>query len=485
MTATPNILFLIDDEHRPDVLGYAGDDTIRTPTLDWLAETGTIFTNAYTPSPVCVPARQSIRTGQLPRTWNRFDFEAFESAEYRTLPLQLARNGYMTASAGKEHYPGWNQMLGWRKRIGPIPMKQHGIGVGVGTEQSSAIPEPESGAFAGQRGFADWKWPQAKEIKRAGAGKSRAQVQDRRVVEGVQQFTKEFFSSPYYDRHQPDTPLLLKTSLIEPHYPFFAPDEDKFTYYLNRVNPYVEEPEEFHSVMSYGGRVTPGEDVSRREIQRTTAAYYAMVETIDESFGRVIESLELNGEDIDEWIIIFTSDHGEMLGERGVWGKNKFYEPSVGVPLIIRYPEKSDPKIVEENVNLCDLYATLCDFADAPVPDNRDSRSLVPLMKGKTDQWRNETISQHASNSSLQQGVTADSLMVKHGDLKYCYYGADKQEVLFDLDRDPGETTNFIDDTQYAEELERFHERREELGYGPNTNTEYKNAGYEPNLENV
>jgi len=121
----------------------ANDDVVRTPTLDWLAETGVVFENAYTPAPSCIPARHSMRTGQLPRTGDRFGMEAFESSEYRTLPLQMARHGYMTASGGKEHYPGWDQHQGWRKRIGPTPMKQHGIGDGQ-------IPDPAPGAGTGR-----------------------------------------------------------------------------------------------------------------------------------------------------------------------------------------------------------------------------------------------------------------------------------------------------------------------------------------------
>jgi len=472
MPDQPNVLILMNDEHRSDIVGYANDEVVRTPTLDWLAETGTIFSNAYTPAPSCVPARHSLRTGQLPRTWDRFGFEDFESPEYRTLPLQLARYGYMTASGGKEHYPGWNQQVGWRKRIGPTPMKQHGI-----SDDQISDPAPE----ADTSGLGSWKWSNAKEIKRAGVSKSRTQVQDQRVTEGIEQYISEFFSSPYYDRCQPDTPLLLKTSLIEPHYPFFAADEERFAYYLNRVDRYVEEPSEFHPQMGNRNTVAPDE-ISRRDLRRATAAYYAMVERVDDLFGQVIQTLEQNGEDPDEWVIIFTADHGEMLGERGVWEKSEFWEPSVRVPLVIRYPERFDSGFVEENVNLCDLYATVCDLADIPVPANRDSRSLVPLLDGEPQSWHdlhnNETISQIVGNSAVAGGVASDDLMIKHDDLKYCYFGEKYEEVLFDLETDPGETTNHIDDPVYADTVEIFRKRRGELGYGPSADPSYKNAGY-------
>jgi len=381
----------------------------------------------------------------------------------------------MTASGGKEHYPGWNQQQGWRKRIGPTPMKQHGIG-------DEHVPDPAPNAET--RSLDEWKWTGTEELLRAGVSDSRVQVQDRRVTEGIEQYIREFFSSPYYDRAQPETPLCLKTSLIEPHYPYFTSDEDLFTYYLNRVEPLVEEPIDLHPYIS-GAQTAgecriarPGEDVTERHIRRATAAYYAMIETVDELFGRVLDALRRNGEDLDEWVIVFTSDHGEMLGERGMWGKGQFLESSARVPMIIRYPDRFDSGTVEENVNLCDIYATICDIADVPVPENRDSRTLVPLIENDAEGWTNETVSQGVGNSSVVNGVESSELMIKRDSLKYCYFGEDYDEVIFDLERDPDESTNFADDPQYTDAVEQFRSRRSELGYGPNADTAYVDAGY-------
>jgi choline-sulfatase len=473
----------MNDQHRPDVAGFAGDDVVRTPTLDWLAETGSVFTNAYTPAPVCIPGRHSIRTGKLPRTWSRDGHEAFESPNYPTLPLQFGRHGYMTASGGKEHYPGWNQHQGWRKRLGPTPVKQHGI-------SAEHVPDSVPGAHPEQQ---NWKWSGAKEIKRAGVADARTQLQDRRVTEGVVQYVRELFSSPYYDRAQPETPLLLKTSLIQPHYPYFTDSEELFQYYLNRVDPIVEDqPDGDHPVL-HGAQtksecriVEPGVDVSEREIRRATAAYNAMTQRVDQLFGAVIEALRNNGEDPDEWVIVFTSDHGELLGERGMWGKSQFYESSAGVPLIVRYPERFEPRTIDTNVNLCDLYATLCDLCDIALPEDLDSRSLVPLLAGDRETWASvhgdETIVQDVGYNSVTDGVTSQHCMIKRGDLKYCYYGESAPEVLFDIESDPGETTNVLEDPAYAEALETFRSRRAELGYGPDGPTPGA-PGYDPGLD--
>ena len=200
----------------------------------------------------------------------------------------------------------------------------------------------------------------------------------------------------------------------------------------------------------------PGLDVTEREIQRAVAAYYGMIETIDDNYRKVLDALQYAGQDLDDWIIVYTSDHGEMLGEHGIWEKFKFFEGSVRVPLIIRWP-KGFPggRIVRENVNLCDLFATLCDLAQIPVPQGLDSRSMAPLLKGQAVCWDNETVS--------QMGRT--NVMIKRDQLKYQYYGPGMPEVLFDLERDPDEKINFIDDPEYAGALERLRVRLGELGH--------------------
>ncbi len=213
----------------------------------------------------------------------------------------------------------------------------------------------------------------------------------------------------------------------------------------------------------------PGEDAGERELRRATAAYYGMVETIDDYYGRVLDRLRQVGQNLDDWIIIYTSDHGEMLGQHGIWEKQKFYEASARVPLIIRWPRGfGEGKQLEENVNLCDLFATICDLCDISTPDGLDSRSLGPLLRGASSDWDNETVSQFGRTN----------LMIKRDALKYQYYGSEMPEVLFDLERDPDELVNFIDDPTYASALSDLRRRRAELGHGPDAVSDYVNAGY-------
>ncbi len=309
--------------------------------------------------------------------------------------------------------------------------------------------------------------PTPKEVMRAGVGQSQVMNWDNEWVKSALRFIDEYFNSLYYDREQWQKPLMLKVSLAHPHYPYLT-DETKFRYYLNRVSPFLNQTASEHPFLGQR-RVRQGLDASEREIRRATAAYYGMIETIDAHYGSVLDALREAGQDIDDWIIVYVSDHGEMLGEHGIWEKQKFYEASVRVPMIIRWPKRfTGGRVTEKNVNLCDLFATLCEMADIPVPEGLDSRSLVPLLEGRSDCWNNETISQ----------LNDTNLMIKWDSLKYQYYEGGIPEVLFDLEKDPEEITNVIDAPDYADIVVRFRERGAELGLGPNADPNYTNAGY-------
>lgn len=452
MEKRPNILFLMTDEHRADVVGYAGNDIIRTPNLDYLAKTGVVFKNAYTPSPICIPARQCLMSGKLPKTCGCEKFEQDLSPFYETFSKVFSRYAYATVACGKLHHVGIDQMQGWNQRIGNEQHVNNHFIDGAIEEEFSKYVLPK----------AEIRWSNVKEVKRAGIGKARNSTEDDYTVQGALDFIEHYFLSPYYDHDRKNQPLLLKVSLVQPHYPYFA-EEDKFKYYLNRVKPYLNETVSEHPFLKLK-EIRVGIDASEREVRRCTAAYYSMVETADDHFGKIINKLQEVGQDLDEWIIIFTSDHGEMLGEHGVWAKHKFYEGSVKVPLIIRWPKGfKGNRILNQNVNLCDIYATLCELAQISVPEGLDSRSLAPLLKGESIKWGNETISEYDGKN----------LMIKWDNLKYQYYGEDMPEVLFDLEVDKSEKINFVDHFEYKEVVNKFRIRRSELGFGKDLMNDY------------
>jgi choline-sulfatase len=442
----PNILFLMSDEHRADVAGFAGNSVIRTPVLDELAQNGVVFTNAYTPSPICIPGRQSLMAGKFPRHCGVERYGQDLPPGSLTFARQLARFAYRTVCAGKLHHMGPDQMQGWTKRL-----------AGDMEIDDAFVPERDDDSYTAIRSVVhgpSWKWSDAEELKRArAADRSRNQVFDAIAAQATVDFVRDYFVDMTYDRATPTRPLLLKVSLLQPHYPYVT-EEARLRYYMARVKPYRNEPVFDHPFLSQRAVRVP-EDVTERDVLRATAAYYGMVESVDTHFGTVLDALRDVGQDLDDWIIVYTSDHGEMLGQHGIWEKQKFFEASAKVPLIIRWPRRFAPRIVTENVNLCDLFATFCDLADVPTPEGLDSRSLVPLLEGRSEGWDNETVSQFGGRN----------LMIKRDALKYQWYGTAMPEVLFDLDADPGETRNVIEEPLHADSVTRFRQQREELGF--------------------
>lgn len=455
----------MSDQHRADLSGYAGNKIIRTPTLDSLAETGVVFNNAYTPSPICVPGRQCLMAGQLPTTCNCHSFWDDLTPGYMTFAKRFSQYAYNTVCSGKLHHHGPDQMQGWTKRIAQdANLAPQYIEGRIEEEFARYKPAPGTG-----------KWSNQREIEEAGPKDGHYQQFDRNVTSESLKFLEQYFIDATYNRPGSHQPLLHKVSLLQPHYPFFG-DEALFNDYLERVPIYLEKPCD-HPVLSLSQQNKPV-NVSEESIRRATASYYAMTEKLDSHYNEVLQRIETLGENLDDWIIIYTSDHGEMLGEHGIWEKARFYESSVRVPLIIRWPKGFEGgRVVDENVNLCDLFATLCELTGLEIPNGLDSRSLVPLLKGQSSDWQNETVSQISRGENIH-------VMIKQDALKYQYYGEKVPEVLFDLEKDPNETQDMKTNPQYTNAMSNFRKRLAELGHGPNADPNYRNAGYKSSFSN-
>lgn len=274
-------------------------------------------------------------------------------------------------------------------------------------------------------------------------------------MQATENFIKEYFVAPYYDRPGAPEPLLLLCSLQQPHYPFFT-EEALFHYYLNRVGIYEDPVETTHPILGktqYGPNVT----ASTRDKRRATAAYYGMVEKIDQLYGRILQALENAGEDLDEWVIVYASDHGEMLGQHGLWEKLQFFEASARVPLVVRWPARFKSSLrVHDNVNLCDLFPTFCELAGAEIPTDIDGRSLLSLCKGERRDGPNRTL------SFLHKDGTA-GVMIKEDNLKFLYFGEDIPPVLFNLEHDSLEKENLSADEAWAQKVFTLTEEASQL----------------------
>ena len=449
-TKKPHILLLINDEHRPDILPIENDPVIRTPTLSRFINEGTYFRNAYTPSPVCVPARQSFLSGLYPRNSGCLNFGDPMPTEVRTIPGHLGNYGYYSCCAGKMHFVGKDVMHGWHERIGRDIIGNNGYPYPPVKDEHTAKIDREPGTGMKQNKV-------VQEIRDAQPGIGHWMLHDQYNVDGALLFLEEFFVNASYDRPKAN-PLCMTVSLIAPHYPYQCP-LDLFNYYMQRVEPIIEQPNENFDYDNFF-RVEVGKDVTYRQAHRATAAYYGMIEWMDMQFGRVIQKLE-HLSVLNDFIIVFLSDHGEMLGTKGLWEKQSYFEPSVRVPLSIWYPKRfgSEQKIIEKNVSLVDLFPTLCELSDIPIPEDLDGKSLVPLLQNENVDWDNTVFSE------LWRAQNGPSVMVKEGDLKYFRFDNDKgwQDQLFDLTIDPHEKNNLVDNANYFQQLSRLQSKIDAL----------------------
>ncbi len=454
----PHILILMTDQLRADFTTMENHSYIKMPCIEELSEHGTYFSNAYTPSPICVPARQSILSGQYPRHCGCRDWGQDIAPDVMTYPKWFGNHGYHTVAAGKMHLQGPDQMKGWQRRIGYEQVVSAGCYQGFEQkewqEQQSSVP-----------GAGKWIWDD--EVKKARYGEGYWSRHDRYTVDGALMFLDEYFADPDYDRIG-EQPLLLQVSLLMPHFPYIC-SEEWFKYYLNRVDPFVQEPADSHP--SHGQRrLKIGKDVTMREVQRAWAAYCGMITEADIQFKRVIDKLKHLGV-FDDFITVFHSDHGDMLGEHGIWEKFVFFEGAVRTPFFISSPGKKwDKRIIEQNVSLLDIFPTLCEIADIPEPPELDGQSLVSLMNGEIGEKQEACVySELYSYSVLDEHKKhswghGQQLMIKQGDMKYVTYEMDQwQDQLFDLGVDPHERNNLVGKEEYLSDYQNFRDRANEF----------------------
>lgn len=412
-----NILFLMADEFRHDAAGFGGGAPGLTPNLDRLAAGAVVFDNAYTPSPVCIPARQCLATGKYPLHIGCERFGEDIAPGSPTFARTFSEHGYYTACCGKLHHRGPDQMQGWMHRIG----------------SETAVRWPGK---AGREQIGRRKWRGAEDLKNAGAGLSPLAIHDDYTTRGACDFLRIHFGGMY--ALDPATPVLLMVSLQQPHFPLLT-EKARLDRLHDRVPVYWNEPAAGNPWLDKG-RLAGAEGVTEQDARRATAAYYGMVEQADERFGRVLETLAEVGQNIDDWLVVFTADHGDMLGEHGAWEKRKFYEGSARVPLFVRGPGL-DPRRSSIPCNLVDLYPTLAALARLPAPGDLDGASLFDPRRPA------ETFCQY----------DRDQFMVRSEEWKYMVF-PDGFEALFHLRGDPGELQNRAADPACAEIKTRLRE---------------------------
>ena len=437
---TPNILFVMADQLTPGALPMYGNAVVKAPHLASLAERSTVFANAYCNFPICAPSRYSMLTGKLPHSIEAWDNAAELSAALPTINHYLRRAGYRTILSGKMHFVGPDQLHGYHERL---------------------ITDIYPADFAW---VPDW----TEGPRNAPTGISMRNVLDageclRSLQIDYDDETEHLAQQKLYDlaRDTARGPFFLTVSFSHPHSPYTASAEHWNRYRhdeidMPRVAPIPVEQLDTHSRWLYYSHGRDRMQVEERHVRNARHAYYGMVSYVDDKVGRLMETLRATGLDRDT-AVVFASDHGEMLGERGMWYKQTFFEPSARVPLMVSLPGRPGARTVESVVSLVDLFPTLLDLAGAGQPTELaspiDGASLVPLIQGNAAGWRDEAISEYSD-----MGVCAPCRMVRSGSLKYVYtHGHPAQ--LFDLAADPLELRNVSGEARYAADEARLAKR--------------------------
>jgi len=416
-----------------------GNSKVIAPNLQALADTGVVFDNCYCNLPMCGPSRASLHTGRLPFSMQMYDNASEFHADMPALPHYLRGLGYRTELAGKMHFVGPDQLHGSTKR-----------------HTTEIYPANFAWTVDWTKGreYRPTNLTMAPVIESGSCIRTLQMDYDDEVAyHGTQAI---------YDlARKPDNqPFFLTVSFTSPHSPFVISNEYWDLYNHDDIElPTVpeialDEKDHLSRNLHYcqARHLYTVTDDHRRNARH---AYYGMISYIDDKVGELVDALERSGLR-DNTLIVFTSDHGEMMGERGMWFKQHFFEWAARVPLIASMPRQYHSARVEKNVSLIDLMPTFLDIAAGEsyqdYVDKIDGQSLLAAMNGEPDSLTDIAISEFAAD-----GSTGPSRMVKKGPWKYMYLeGVDT--VLYNLNDDPNELNN-VSGSADVEVIEReLHE---------------------------
>ena len=423
-----NLLFIMSDQHSRHVLGCYGNDIVRTPTLDALAARGTLFEHAYCNFPICVPSRASFATGRYAHAIGSWDNAApYVGTEAASWGHRLTSQGHQVTTVGKLHYRRVGDPSGFPDQR--LPMH---------------VLDGEGDLYGLLRGAMPVRPQSRRQVLQARAGESEYTRYDRAIAREGARWLRE-------EAKEHRKPWCLFVSFVTPHFPLVAPPECFAMYPPEKLPLPVQ-----HAFADWPRH--PALDAHRRQqaldepfdeptLRDAIAAYYGLVSFVDQQIGVVLDALAEAGLQ-ERTRVVYTSDHGEMLGEHGLWWKSAMYEGAAGVPLILAGPEVPRGRRVRTNVSLVDGFPTIVEEVGArPGPGDADlpGHSLWDFAQAP-DQDRAVFAEYHAIFS------TSGEYMLRTPRFKYVLYLA-AQPQLFDLEHDPDERHDLADDPAYADVL--------------------------------
>ncbi len=422
-----NLIIIMSDEHQARAMGCAGHPFVKTPNLDGLADRGTRFSDAYTPSPICVPARGSFATGRYVHETRLWDNAMPYDGSIPGWGHVLQSKGVAVESIGKLHYRAQEDPAGFD--VEHIPMMVAG---GVGMVWASIRKEDER-IVGPQRMLGDY----------VGPGSSKYTEYDGAVTERTVRWLSE------RAKRRDGKPWCLYVGLVAPHFPLVVPQKYFDLYPLDKMpdaklhpdtgyrrHPWVEKQNAFMD--------TEAKFRDREERLRAFASYYGLVTWLDHNIGRILHALDEQGLS-DSTTVIYTSDHGDNVGARGLWGKSNHYQESVAVPMIMAGPG-IETGTCRTPVSLLDLSRTIARHFATDIEASKGVKSLYDVAAEPDDPERIMFSEYHAA------GAVSGAFMLKKGRWKLNYYVGFQPE-LFDLEADPEEATDLAGQPEYSDRI--------------------------------
>ena len=430
----PNILVIMSDEHNASVLGCCGDDIVRTPNLDRLARRGVTFDSCYCNSPLCVPSRLSFTSGKYAScvsAWNNNCW--LPTADYPSLPRAMNAAGYESILCGKMHYDR-TRRYGF-KEIGNMNTSDK-YGKGSRRKADDLKPKPGlSGRFNEFRTADD----------------SGIMTHDRKVTAGTVEFLK--------NRKASEKPFFMLAGYIAPHFPLIVPEKYWQEYQGKVPMPKIPEghlesqPRNYkHLRIGFNAEGVPDEIVRKgREL------YYGLTQWVDEEIGKVLDCLG-DSEVAENTVVIYTTDHGENMGEHGLWWKNCLYEHASRVPLIVSWPARwKGGQRRTQACSLVDVVQTIAKLGGADVPADWNGDSMIKWLDDAGTEWKDLAISEYYAHN-----IASGYAMIRKGRYKYVYHtpadaGHPAERELYDLQSDPGEFNNLAGEEKYKGRIDALH----------------------------
>jgi arylsulfatase len=439
----PNILLLMSDQHRGDCTGADGNPTAHTPNLDRLAREGAYFSRAYSSTPSCTPARAALLTGMNPWNHGMIGYHRVADAYPVEMPRLLKDAGYLTLGIGKMHYNTQRNLHGFDQTI---------------LDESGRVQHPE---FVSD--YRAWFRSQAPTLNcdETGISWNSYEAAPYALPEALHPTTwTADVAVNFLKNYAGQAPFFLKVSFARPHSPY-DPPQRWMDHFADAALPGAKVgswAERFRARSGEGKEIWHG-DLGAEQIRRSRQGYFGSVAFMDEQLGRVLAALEGRGA-LENTLILFVSDHGDMTGDHHLWRKGYPYEASARVPLMVRWPEGmlTAPRgqRLAQPVEIRDILPTFLEAAGAPqTAKPMDGQSLLPLIRGKTGSWREYIDLEH----DICYGPQIHWNALTDGKMKYIFHALDGQEQLFDLDADAHEQQDLSGDVAHTATLQTWRGR--------------------------